>query len=210
MDRKTRYSLFDDLVRGITLGDNPARDEHTFILGEILKIIEKKGKNFSMPLLTYQEYLKLGKKRAPNFLYERKDIYAIAEYYQSRLEEQGQWDEIDLCRQAIQHMDKQANRFSYDLVVCDEVQDFADIQISLIFRLVKTYKGIVFSGDPKQIINPSGFRWEEVKNRFYERGVQIPDVYQLKVNFRCVGNIVKLSNATWILNNSSSGFPVQS
>ena len=195
MERKTRYSRFDDLVQDITLGNNPARDEHVFIFGEVLKIIEKKARSFSTPLLTYQEYLNLGKKRAPNFLYERKDIYAIAKYYQSRLEEQGQWDEIDLCRQAIQHMDKQANRFSYDLVVCDEVQDFADIQLSLIFRLAKTYKGIVFSGDPKQIINPSGFRWEEVKNRFYERGVQIPDVYQLNLNFRCVGNIVKLSNA---------------
>jgi len=195
MDRRTRYSRFDDLVQGITFGDYPARDEHTFILGEIFKIIEKKAKSFSTPLLTYQEYLNLGKKRAPNFLYERKDIYTIAEYYQGKLEEQGQWDEIDLCRQAIHHMDKQANRFSYDLVVCDEVQDFADIQLSLIFRLAKSYEGIVFSGDPKQIINPSGFRWEEAKNRFYERGVQIPDVYQLNLNFRCVGNIVRLSNA---------------
>lgn len=195
MERKTRYSRFDDLVQDITLGNNPARDEHVFILGEVLKIIEKKARNFSTPLLTYQEYLNLGKKRAPNFIYERKDIYAVAEYYQNKLEEQGQWDEIDLCRQALHYMDKQADRFSYDLVVCDEVQDFADIQLSLIFRLAKSYKGIVFTGDPKQIINPSGFRWEEAKNRFYERGVQIPDVYQLNLNFRCVGNIVKLSNA---------------
>ena len=195
VDRKTRYSRFDDLVQAMTFENDPARDEHAFVLDEILKIIEKRAKSFSAPLLTYQEYLNLGKKRAPNFLYERKDIYAIAEYYQSKLEELGQWDEIDLCRQAIQSMDKRANRFSYDLVVCDEVQDFADIQLSLIFRLAKSYKGIVFSGDPKQIINPSGFRWEEVKDRFYERGVQIPDVYQLNLNFRSVGNIVRLSNA---------------
>jgi len=195
VDRKTGYSRFDDLVQAMTIGNNPARDEHAFVLDEVLKIIEKRAKSLSTPLLTYQEYLNLGKKRAPNFLYERKDIYAVAEYYQSKLEELGEWDEIDLCRQAIQRMDKQANRFSYDLVVCDEVQDFADIQLSLIFRLAKSYKGIVFSGDPKQIINPSGFRWEEVKDRFYERGVQIPDVYQLNVNFRCVGNIVRLSNA---------------
>ncbi|HCK99445.1 MAG TPA: hypothetical protein DHW42_04985 [Candidatus Marinimicrobia bacterium] len=195
MDRKTKYSIFDDFVQDLTLDKSPSSDEHIFILGEILRIIEKKAKNFSTPLLSYQEYLSIGKKRAPNFIYERKDIYEIAEYYQGKLEEHGQWDEIDLCRQAIQLMDKQANRFSYDLVVCDEVQDFADIQLSLIFRLAKSYKGIIFSGDPKQIINPSGFRWEEVKNRFYERGVHIPDVYQLNLNFRCVGNIVRLSNA---------------
>ncbi|MBW2340222.1 MAG: UvrD-helicase domain-containing protein [Deltaproteobacteria bacterium] len=192
VDRKTGYSRFDDLVQAMTISNNPARDEHVFVLDEVLKIIEKRARSFSVPLLTYQEYLNLGRKRAPNFLYERKDIYAIAEYYQSKLEELGQWDEIDLCRQAIQRMDKQANRFSYDLVVCDEVQDFADIQLSLIFRLAKSYKGIVFSGDPKQIINPSGFRWEEVKDRFYERGIQ------------------NYPTPSWILNNSSLIFPVRS
>ena len=195
MERKTRYSRFDDFVQAITHGNDPKEDEHKYILGEVLKIIEKKAKSFTAPLLTYQEYLNLGKKRAPNFLFERKDIYTIAEYYQDKLEEQGKWDEIDLCRHAIQHLDKQANRFRYDLVVCDEVQDFTDIQISLIFRLAKSYKGIVFTGDPKQIINPSGFRWEEAKNKFYERGVEVPDVYHFNLNFRCVGNIVRLSNA---------------
>jgi len=195
LERKTSYSRLDELVQRIKIDNDPARDEHKFVLGEILKIIEKKARNFASPLLTYQEYCNLGRKRAPNFLFERKDIYAIAEYYQSRLEEQGKWDEIDLCRQAIQRLDHHSKRFSYDLVVCDEVQDFADIQLSLIFRLAKTYDGIVFTGDPKQIINPSGFRWEEVKEKFYERGVEVPDVHLLNLNFRCVGSIVKLSNA---------------
>ena len=165
MERKTRYSRFDDFVQAITHGNDPKADGHKYILGEVLKIIEKKAKSFTAPLLTYQEYLNLGKKRAPNFLFERKDIYSIAEYYQDKLREQDKWDEIDLCRHAIHHLDKQANRFRYDLVVCDEVQDFTDIQISLIFRLAKSYKGIVFTGDPKQIINPSGFRWEEAQKQ---------------------------------------------
>ena len=195
LERKTSYSRLDELVQQIKIDNDPARDEHKFVLGEVLKIIERKAGNFASPLLTYQEYCNLGRKRAPNFLFERKDIYAIAEYYQSRLEEQGKWDEIDLCRQAILCLNKHARRFSYDLVVCDEVQDFADIQLSLIFSLAKTYNGIVFTGDPKQIINPSGFRWEEVKEKFYERGVEVPDVHLLNLNSRCVGSIVKLSNA---------------
>lgn len=196
IERKSGYLRMDDFIQGISIGSPSSGDDHKFILGEILRVMEKKQKSFTTPLLTYQEYLNLGKKRAPNFLYERKDIYDIAEYYQGKIEEMGQWDEIDLCRQAILHMGKkQGTRFSYDLVVCDEVQDFADIQLSLIFSLVKSQNGIVLTGDPKQIINPSGFRWEEVKNKFYERGIEIPDVYNLNLNFRCVGNIVKLSNA---------------
>lgn len=196
IERKTRYSRIDDFIQGLSSINETSSDEHKFILDKVVKIMDKKEKSFSAPLLTYKEYLNLGKKRAPNFLYEREEIYDIAEFYQSKLEEKGQWDEIDLCRQAIQQMDKkQGTRFSYDLVVCDEVQDFADIQLFLIFSLAKTHKGIVLTGDPKQIINPSGFRWEEVKNKFYERGVEIPDVHHLNLNFRCVGNIVKLANA---------------
>lgn len=195
VERKTRYSRLDELVQGITIGNDPARDEHQFVLDEILRIIEKKIRSFSSPLLTYQEYLNLGRKRAPNFLFERKEIYAIAEYYQGQIEAEEKWDEIDLCRQAIRRLERHSDRFSYDLVVCDEAQDFADIQLSVIFRLARTYEGLVLTGDPKQIINPSGFRWEEVKEKFYERGVGVPEVHLLNLNFRCVGSIVKLSNA---------------
>lgn len=195
IERKTGFSSFDDLVLNLGVPDTGSREEKVFILQQVLKIIEKKSENFSAPLLTFSEYNLLGKKRAPNFLYDRAEIYSIAEYYQSRLEEQGLWDEIDLCKMAIQLLNTSADEFSYDLVVCDEVQDFSDIQLSLIFRLAKTYRSIFLAGDLKQIINPSGFRWEEVKNKFYERGVQVPEVFNLNLNFRCVGNIVKLSNS---------------
>ena len=83
----------------------------------------------------------------------------------------------------------------YDLVVCDEVQDFADVQLALIFRLAGSPENVVLAGDTKQIINPSGFRWEEVRNKFFERGIQVPRVHSLRINFRCVGNVVKLANA---------------
>ena len=196
IERRTTYTQLDDFIHSMSAGNGSPREEHKSVLNEVIRLMEKKSKTFSMPLFTYSEYQNLGRKRAPNFLYERKDIYDIAEYYQSRLEAQGQWDEIDLCRQAIRRMaGKRGAKFRYDLVVCDEVQDFAEIQLSLIFNLAKSHRGVVLTGDPKQIINPSGFRWEEVKNKFYERGVDIPDVYPLSLNFRCVGSIVKLSNA---------------
>ncbi|MBA7605264.1 hypothetical protein ES703_12394 [subsurface metagenome] len=195
IQKKTPYSDFDHFRQSLELQDNSSRDAVKFVLTETLKIIDKKSNSFSTPLLSFQEYMLLGKKRAPNFLYDRADIYSIAEYYQAKLEEQGLWDEIDLCKRVLELSGKKDQRWSeYDLVVCDEIQDFTDIQISLIFRLAKTYRSILFTGDPKQIINPSGFRWEEVKNKFYERGVQVPDVFNLNLNFRCVGNIVRLAN----------------
>jgi tetratricopeptide (TPR) repeat protein len=137
----------------------------------------------------------LGRKRAPNFLYDRREIYSIAEYYQNRLEAQGLWDEVDLTRSAIQNLGAQGDAFLYDLLVCDEVQDFSDIQLALLFRLVRSCNCVLLAGDTTQIINPSGFRWEEVKDRFFERGVQVPPLICLNLNFRCVRSIVRLANS---------------
>lgn len=192
---KAGYRSYDDFLLELEAGNAVSRGRTVSLLHEILRIIEKKAARLSDPLLTFQEYLALGKKRAPNFLYDRREIYSIAEYYQERLEAEGLWDEIDLCRSALQLLRTSEDRFTYDLVVCDEVQDFSDIQISLIFRLTPRGHNVFLTGDPKQIINPSGFRWEEVKNKFYDHGMPVPDLLKLNLNFRCVGNIVKLSNA---------------
>lgn len=193
--RKTNYSDYESFIQDLRPIEEITETAIPHILQEILRILEKRSNRFDSALLTLNEYLNLGRKRAPNFLYNREEIYTIAEYYQEKLEEEKRYDEIDLCKHAICHLDQSGNSFSWDLVVCDEAQDFSDIQISLIFRLTRSFNNIVFAGDPKQIINPSGFRWEEVKNRFYERGVPVPNVFHLNLNFRCVGSIVKLSNA---------------
>ncbi|MEW6368653.1 MAG: UvrD-helicase domain-containing protein [Acidobacteriota bacterium] len=152
--------------------------------------------NFAAPLMTLLEYEQLGRKRAPVFQHDRSDIYAVAQWYQARLAAAGLWDEIDMARAAIRTIDAGATgRPHYDLVCCDEVQDFTDIQLSLIVRLPHHPRGLVLAGDPKQIVNPSGFRWEEVKQLFYDRGEPVPPVNYLTLNFRCVGSIVSLANA---------------
>ena len=63
----------------------------------------------------------------------------------------------------------------------------------------------MLTGDPKQIINPSGFRWEEVRARYYERGLAVPEVVDLSINFRSVGNIVGLANELLLLKRSLVG-----
>ncbi|MDD5206279.1 MAG: UvrD-helicase domain-containing protein, partial [Desulfobacterales bacterium] len=148
--RKTAYPKLQMFVRELVPGGESAAEKGA-VLDEIGNILEKRVRDFNSPLLTYPEYLSLGRKRAPNFLYERKDVYEIAEYYQLRLEETGRWDEIDLCRYVLEHMRNRGEEFKYDLVVCDEVQDFADIQLLVLFRLTRSGNGIVLSGDPKQI-----------------------------------------------------------
>lgn len=196
LQNQTGFAGLEGLARDLTTDESLWRKEQGQALLEIFRILEKKSRTLTGPLLTYPEYVQLGRKRAPNFLYERRELYDIAEYYQGKLEEQGLWDEIDLCRRVLERLGQGAvPRILYDLVVCDEVQDFADVQLTLIFRLAGSPDQVVLAGDTKQIINPSGFRWEEVRNKFFERGIQVPRLHSLRINFRCVGNVVKLANA---------------
>ena len=196
IEKKSACIDFTDFVQKLTFPNQQADYAcFAFILGEILRILQTKEHHLSSPLLSLQEYTELGKKRAPNFLYDREEIYRIAEYYQTQLESDKSFDEIDLCRRAIVALEQLGDTFQWDLVVCDEVQDFSDIQLTLIYKLSKKPGSLVCAGDPKQIINPSGFRWEELKNRFYEQGLNVPEVQHLHLNFRCVGSVVKLSNA---------------
>ncbi|NBK22073.1 MAG: hypothetical protein EOM68_08610 [Spirochaetia bacterium] len=196
IEKKSSCIDFTDFVQKLSLPNLQADyASFAYILGEILRILEAKESHLSSPLLSLAEYGELGKKRAPNFLYDREEIYSIAEYYQAQLEAEKRFDEIDLCRRAIVALEQLGDRFQWDLVVSDEVQDFSDIQLTLLFKLSKKPGELVCAGDPKQIINPSGFRWEELKNRFYEQALAVPEVQHLHLNFRCVGSVVKLSNA---------------
>jgi tetratricopeptide (TPR) repeat protein len=166
------------------------------VLHSLRDVVGKHEADFHSPLMTFDEYERLGRKRAPSFLQDRRKIYQIAEWYQKNLEQGRLWDEIDLTRAAIRSLDKRrASWQPYDFVCCDEVQDFTDVQLSLIVRLPCRPINLILGGDPKQIVNPSGFRWEEVKDLFYDRAVPVPPVHHLTLNFRCVGSIVLLSNA---------------
>jgi tetratricopeptide (TPR) repeat protein len=195
IERETSLGDYSGFLRSIADREARSSTESAAVLREVLRLVERRASDFRSPLLSEEEYLALGRKRAPGFLYDRTAIYGIAEFYQDRLARTGCWDEIDLSKAALRLMDGAREEFSYDLVVCDEVQDLSDIQISLLFRLASDPRNVVLTGDPRQIINPTGFRWEEVKAKLYERGLTVPTVRRLSLNFRCVGAVVRLSNA---------------
>jgi len=194
----TRRSLFKNWDELLDLLSGPG-DERTGAVNTALQaiadLVAKHPADFSRPLLALEDYLTLGRKRAPNFRHDRSALYAAAVFYQDRLERSGRWDEIDLARAAIKMLDTTTDLPAWDLVVCDEVQDLADVQIALLFRFAADPRSVVLTGDPRQIINPTGFRWEEVKYRFRERGLPAPEIRRLSLNFRCVGPIVRLANA---------------
>ena len=193
--RRTRFGRYDEFVQALAGQDGVGRADAASALDLVVALVQKRGRAFERPLLALSDYEALGQRRAPNFAFDRADIHAIAEYYQGRLEAEGLWDEIDLTRRAMAALARVGERFEYDLVVCDELQDFTEAEISLIFRLARSPRALVLTGDPRQIINPTGFRWEETRRRFYERNIAVPELIHLDLNFRCVGSIVALGNA---------------
>ncbi|MCU0288137.1 MAG: hypothetical protein MUF15_17290, partial [Acidobacteria bacterium] len=150
-----------------------------------LKELTRDGRNY----LSFEEYEMLGKKKAPNFRFNRKDIYRIFEWYQNKLETGNLWDELDMISGITV-----GPKYTYDILVCDEVQDLTETQLDLLFNFVKNPRNIFLAGDTRQIINPSGFRWEGVRKHFYERNIEIPELKHLSFNFRSSGNIIELSN----------------
>ena len=199
-ERKSSFASLQEFAASLRDGEAARGDEHRFLLGAALRLLEKQAAGrLDQPLLTLREYEGLGRKRAPNFPFDRGDIHRLAEYYQTRLSAAGRYDEIDLTRAALHYLEQHGDQFRYDLVVCDEVQDLTDVQLALLFRLAADPRRTVLTGDPKQIINPSGFRWEEVRARYYERGLPVPEVINLSINFRSVGNIVSLANGLLLL-----------
>ena len=131
------------------------------------------------PLLPREEYEALGRKRAPAFVGERGRLHQVARRWQEHLEIGRRLDEIDLCRLALASVPPGG---LYDHLVCDEAQDLAEIQMELLLRLVpgRSLGGLFLAGDPQQVINPSGFRWAEVRSRirdrFIERGRPAPEL----------------------------------
>ena len=117
----------------------------------------------------------------------------MARRWQEHLETGRRLDEIDLCRLALASVPPGG---LYDHLVCDEAQDLAEIQMVLL-RLVpgRSLGGLFLAGDPQQVINPSGFRWAEVRSRirdrFIERGRPAPELVTLTRNFRSVRGLIE-------------------
>ena len=173
------------------------RDDSALAWEEIRSIVKGASLDPGRPLLSREDYEALGRKRAPLYVSERPRLYQVARRWQEYLEAGRRADEIDLCRLALGRVPPGG---LYDHLLCDEAQDLAEVQMELLVRLHRgpSLAGLLLAGDPQQVINPSGFRWAEVRSRIRERflgrGRPTPDLHVLTRNFRSVRGIVDLAN----------------
>ncbi|CAM2009017.1 UvrD-helicase domain-containing protein [Acanthopleuribacter pedis] len=165
------------------------------VLHACLQFFHKEPQQARRRYLTPFEYESIGRKKAPSFPFDRKQIYAMFDWYQDLLDREGYWDELDLAREVGALLNaNEDDRFRFDFVIGDEIQDLTDIQHELLFSWVRNPYNQFLCGDTKQIINPSGFRWEELRRHFFDRDLKVPDPRFLSLNFRSSGAIVEIAN----------------
>ncbi len=169
---------------------------------ELRSILKGSCLSLTKPMLDEAAYFELGRKRAPLFIKERPEIYRIAQRYQEWLAEEGRNDRIDLCRRAlVESRHHKARR--WDVVVCDEVQDLTELEVAFVLSLCarSDLAGLLLTGDTQQIVNPSGFRWAEVKRLASKaaHAKSAPPVARLRRNLRSVRPLVELANTLLLL-----------
>ncbi len=163
---------------------------------EVRAILKGACLDLGQALLEEAAYFELGRKRAPLFVGQRPEILQLGRGWQRWLAQEGRMDQIDLCRAAYRVV--AAPGFTgWDGVVCDEVQDLTELEVNFTFALCRggDLRRAFLTGDPQQVLEPSGFRWGEVR-RVAHRGRlgQAPRLLSLRRNFRSVGPLVELGN----------------
>lgn len=176
------------------------RDDAALAWEEIRGIIKGACLDPARTMLDRAAYEDLGRKRAPLFNAERPRLYALACKYEEWLRGMQRDDDIDLARRALAALPGNVARL-FDILVCDEAQDLTEIEMALLLRLCadQRCRQVLIAGDPQQIVNPSGFRWAELRSllrtRFAALGTAPPPVIRLTRNFRSVRGVVDLANA---------------
>ena len=136
-------------------------------------------------------------------------IYTIWEnWYEGLMREY--WDDLDLVRFVLKKLDITSRYDKYDIIYCDEAQDFTIIENQLIIRLSKyidydlsDYQKIpiAYAGDPNQTVSPTGFSWNRLKDIFSKSfKEQVGDFISLEAkplnnNYRSKRTIVEFANS---------------
>ncbi|MDX2109897.1 MAG: UvrD-helicase domain-containing protein [Verrucomicrobiota bacterium] len=197
-----RFPKFEGWYRQNELGDDAS-----FAWEEIRGIIKGGCRNVQQSYLTAKEYEYLGRKRAPLFASERPRLYKIFQRYQEWCTNTNHYDDIDLAREALRTVSARKGGPIYQHVFCDEGQDLTELEILLLIKLCSNAANLFFTGDPQQIVNPSGFRWAEIRSILRESDPRtgVIEVLSLTRNFRSVRGIVALANALLRLQRERTG-----
>ena len=145
-----------------------------------------------MHLITLDDYLSVSDEISLFSIEQRKCVYKICELYQQWLTNQDKYDENDLAMRVLcsDSLDE------YEFIIVDEVQDYTELQLYLIYHLCENKNAFIFAGDIHQVINPTVFNHERLKKLFLNEvgNDTMLRVRTLSSNYRCQQGIVDAAN----------------
>ncbi len=134
----------------------------------------------------------------------------INPFYNKLLLEDNYWDKIKLIKYINDNIEVSK---SYEVIFCDEAQDFSKVELEFIMKLSSYAKynlskveqfPVVFAGDALQTVNPTGFRSEALTAMIYNELTNSKTGYKLdqssleftpNYNYRSSQSIVNVANA---------------
>ena len=175
----------------------------SFIKGSAEAFLNEKG------FLTKDQYVQIGKKRAPNFTGDRKVIYNLFLAYQKQKTSLNYFDEIDVCFNVFKRLQGQPYPiWGFHEIYVDETQDFTQAELLLLLKCSLNPNAMFFTGDTAQsIMKGVAFRFCDLqslfvaaKQEFERNGVMSPvmvpkRVHQLTHNYRSHSGILQLASS---------------
>lgn len=133
----------------------------------------------------------------------------ILPFYDSLLSE-GYWDKLKLIRFISNNINMNI-KDKYDVIICDEAQDFSQVELTFILQQSKylyynlskiEQVPLVFAGDPNQTVNPTGFKesgmtsllYEKLHNTGHFKYDKDETFYSPNLNYRSASHIVDIAN----------------
>ncbi|KAG8442714.1 hypothetical protein GDO86_011493 [Hymenochirus boettgeri] len=158
--------------------------------------------------LTEMEYHKLGKKRAPNFQEDRKEIYRLFSLYEQIKSKKGYFDEEDfLYNLSCRLCNLKELPWSIHELYADEIQDFTQAELFLLMRCINDPNSMFLTGDTAQsIMKGVSFRFSDLRSLFFYANRNIKKeqkkcvvrkpkrIYQLYQNYRSHSGILQLAS----------------
>ncbi|XP_078254047.1 TPR and ankyrin repeat-containing protein 1-like isoform X2 [Rhinoraja longicauda] len=184
---------------------NPAlvwKEIKSFLKGSVEALSSPQG------CLTEELYIKLGKKRAPNFNEDRTEIYSFFHMYQQIKSQWRYFDEEDLLLSLTQRLSKLDELpWSIHELYGDEIQDFTQAELATLMKCINDPNAMFLTGDTAQsIMKGVAFRFSDLRSLFYyardssqgdkkQHIVRVPSrIYQLHQNYRSHSGILNLAS----------------
>ncbi|XP_041045071.1 TPR and ankyrin repeat-containing protein 1-like isoform X2 [Carcharodon carcharias] len=198
------HDLWPKMVKGKS-AFNPAlvwKEIKSFLKGSIEALNSPQG------CLTEEQYIKLGKKRAPNFQEDRTEIYRFFCLYQQIKSQFRYFDEEDVLYSLSQRLSKLDELpWSIHELYGDEIQDFTQAELATLMKCINDPNSMFLTGDTAQsIMKGVAFRFSDLRSLFYyahdcnynekkQCNVVVPSrIYQLHQNYRSHSGILNLAS----------------